>query len=42
MQKLIQGVQMLNGDGELVTADVKVTGDKITEIGEQLPVEMLK
>jgi len=39
MQKLIQGVQMLNGDGELVTADVKVTGDKITEIGKQLPVE---
>ena len=39
MQKLIQGVQMLNGDGELVTADVKVTGDKITEIGHQLTVE---
>ncbi len=39
MEKLIQGVQMLNGEGELVTADVKVTGDKITEIGHQLPVE---
>ena len=25
MQKLIQGVQMLNREGELVTADVKVT-----------------
>ncbi len=39
MQKLIQGVQMLNGEGELVTTDVKVTGDKITEIGHQLTVE---
>ncbi|KAA0966580.1 dihydroorotase [Sporosarcina sp. ANT_H38] len=39
MQKLIQGVQMLNGDGVLVTTDVKVTGDKITEIGHQLTVE---
>ncbi len=39
MMKLIQGVQMLNGEGVLVTADVKVTGDKITEIGMQLAVE---
>lgn len=39
MQKLIQSVQMLNGEGELITADVKLTGDKITEIGHQLTVE---
>jgi dihydroorotase len=39
MEKLIQGVQMLNGEGELVTADVKVIGDKVAEIGNELSVE---
>ncbi|WP_203246165.1 dihydroorotase [Sporosarcina beigongshangi] len=36
MEKLIQGVQMLNEAGELITGDVKITGDKISEIGNGL------
>lgn len=40
MGKLIQAVQLLNGEGELITQDVRITGDKIAEIGEQLEVGM--
>ncbi|KXH79920.1 dihydroorotase [Sporosarcina sp. HYO08] len=36
MEKIIQGVQLLNENGELVTTDVKITGGKITEIGNDL------
>jgi len=36
MEKLIQGVQMLNEAGELITGDVKITGDKISAIGNGL------
>ncbi|WP_342512663.1 dihydroorotase [Sporosarcina sp. FSL K6-1522] len=36
MEKLIQGVQMLNEAGELITGDVKITGDKISAIGSEL------
>ncbi|WP_318615505.1 dihydroorotase [Sporosarcina sp. YIM B06819] len=36
MEKLIQGVQMLNEAGELITGDVKITGDKISAIGNEL------
>lgn len=36
MEKLIRGAQMLNGEGQLVNTDVKITGDKITEIGSGL------
>ena len=36
MEKVIQDIQMLNGEGELITTDVKFAGDKITEIGPQL------
>ncbi|MER2089402.1 MAG: dihydroorotase [Sporosarcina sp.] len=39
MEKVIQNVQMLNSEGDLVTTDVKLSGDKITEIGSQLTVE---
>ena len=35
-RNLFKGFRCLNGEGELVTADVKITGDKITEIGDQL------
>ena len=38
MGKLIQEIQLLNGDGEMVTRDVRITGDKVSEIGEQLEV----
>lgn len=38
MEKLIQAVQLLNGAGELVTQDVRLTDDKISEIGAQLSV----
>ena len=38
MEKVIQGVQMLNDQGVLVTTDVKLTGDKISGIGNQLTV----
>ncbi|MFJ7933075.1 dihydroorotase [Sporosarcina sp. NPDC096371] len=33
MEKIIQGVQMLNETGELITGDVKITGDTISAIG---------
>ena len=36
MEKLIQGVQMLNEAGELITGDVKITDDKISAIGNGL------
>ncbi|WP_342509329.1 dihydroorotase [Sporosarcina sp. FSL K6-2383] len=36
MEKLIQGVQMLNEAGELIIGDVKITGDKISAIGNGL------
>lgn len=39
MAKLIQGVQLLNSEGELVYKDVRITGDKITEIGTGLDAE---
>ncbi len=39
MKKLIQGVQMLDAAGELITRDVTITGDKITEIGIGLELE---
>ncbi|NYF24164.1 dihydroorotase [Sporosarcina sp. JAI121] len=39
MEKVIQNVQMLNSEGDLVITDVKLSGDKITEIGSQLTVE---
>jgi dihydroorotase len=38
MGKLIQEIQLLNGDGELITRDVRITDDKVSEIGEQLEV----
>ena len=38
MGKLIQAVQLLNGDGELVTQDVRIKDTKIAEIGEQLKI----
>lgn len=36
MEKLIQGVQMLNEAGELITGDIKITSDKISAIGNGL------
>lgn len=36
MEKLIQGVQMLNEAGELIKGDVKITGNKISAIGNGL------
>ncbi|MBE1553534.1 dihydroorotase [Sporosarcina limicola] len=36
MEKIIQGVQTLNAEGELITTDVKITGDKVSSIGENL------
>lgn len=36
MEKLIQGAQMVNGEGELITADVRITGELISEIGNNL------
>ncbi len=38
MTKLIQAVQLLNEAGEMVTGDVRIEGNKIAEIGENLPV----
>lgn len=38
MTKLIQAVQLLNEAGEIVTGDVRIEGNKIAEIGENLPV----
>lgn len=37
MEKIIQDVQLLNEYGELVTTDVKITGNTISEIGDGLP-----
>lgn len=38
MGKLIQGAQLLNEDGELVTKDVRITGENVSEIGSGLEV----
>lgn len=38
MTKLIQAVQLLDEAGEMITGDVRIEGNKIAEIGENLPV----
>lgn len=38
MTKLIQAVQLLDEAGEIVTKDVRIEGNKIAEIGENLPL----
>ena len=38
MEKLIQGVQMLNDKGELIVGDVRITGETISELGDKLEV----
>lgn len=38
MTKLIQAVQLVNEAGEMVIQDVRIEGNKIAEIGENLPV----
>lgn len=36
MEKLIQGVQLLQEDGQMVTGDVRIIGSEITEVGREL------
>ncbi|MCZ2258849.1 dihydroorotase [Sporosarcina sp. G11-34] len=38
MGKLIQGVQMLNNEGEIIVGDVRITEDTISEVGTNLDV----
>ena len=38
MGKLIQEVQLLNADGDIITRDIRITGEKVSEIGKQLEV----
>ncbi|MHA6258639.1 dihydroorotase [Sporosarcina sp. CAU 1771] len=42
MEKLIQGAQMVTSEGELITADVRITGELISEIGDSLDVGSAK
>ncbi|MHC8516344.1 dihydroorotase [Sporosarcina sp. ITBMC105] len=39
MDKIIQGAQLLNDAGELYVSDVRISGDKIAEIGKDLSIE---
>lgn len=39
MDKIIQGAQLLNDVGELYVSDVRISGDKIAEIGKDLSIE---
>lgn len=39
MDKIIQGAQLLNDAGELYVSDVRISGEKITEIGKDLSIE---